>query len=278
MTPTELVLKPGQTVKLHARLFDAQGPLPARGHRRPGRSQGLKGTVDRRHVHRRRAIRSSRPGRSRRRSARSAARRARASSVRCRGPRRSNRYADGAVPPGWVNAVGRQVLGRRRSTARRCCRRRPTNTIFKRIRVVHRAGRLVELHRSRPTCASTTRRRQMGDIGITAQRYSLVLYGNAQQLKIEPWEPETAADGHGAVRLEGRHLVSPEAARREHCRTARCARAARRGRPASPSRRRGRSTRSIRSATAQGAPGFFVDAEFGAYLDNLKITAKRIRP
>ena len=36
-----------------------------------------------------------------------------------------------------------------------------------------------------------TRRRQMGDIGITAQRYSLVLYGNSQQLKLEPWEPET---------------------------------------------------------------------------------------
>ncbi len=36
-----------------------------------------------------------------------------------------------------------------------------------------------------------TRRRQMGDIGITAQRYSLVLYGNNQQLKLEPWEPET---------------------------------------------------------------------------------------
>ena len=36
----------------------------------------------------------------------------------------------------------------------------------------------------------------MADIGITAQRYSLVLYGNAQQLKIEPWEPETDADGH----------------------------------------------------------------------------------
>ena len=31
----------------------------------------------------------------------------------------------------------------------------------------------------------------MGDVGITAQRYSLVLYGTSQQLKIEPWEPET---------------------------------------------------------------------------------------
>ena len=31
----------------------------------------------------------------------------------------------------------------------------------------------------------------MGDVGITAQRYSLVLYGNSQRLKLEPWEPET---------------------------------------------------------------------------------------
>ena len=35
-----------------------------------------------------------------------------------------------------------------------------------------------------------TKRRQMGDIGITAQRYTLVLYGNSQELKLEPWEPE----------------------------------------------------------------------------------------
>ena len=55
---------------------------------------------------------------------------------------------------------------------------------------------------------AATRRRQMGDIGITAQRYSLVLYGNSQRLKIEPWEPETAAHGRGAVRLEAGHLVS----------------------------------------------------------------------
>ena len=44
---------------------------------------------------------------------------------------------------------------------------------------------------------ATERRRQLGDIGITAQRYSLVLYGNSQKLKIEPWEPETATHGHG---------------------------------------------------------------------------------
>ena len=29
VSPTELSLEPGQTVKLHARSFDAAGPLPA---------------------------------------------------------------------------------------------------------------------------------------------------------------------------------------------------------------------------------------------------------
>ena len=84
-----------------------------------------------------------------------------------------------------------------------------------------------------------TRRRQQGDIGITAQRYSLMLYGTSQRLKIEPWEPETDADGDGAVRVEAGHLVSPEAAGREPAERQRCARAARPGRPASRSRRRG---------------------------------------
>jgi outer membrane protein assembly factor BamB len=36
------------------------------------------------------------------------------------------------------------------------------------------------------------RRRQMGDIGVVAQRYELVLFGNHQELHLQPWQPETA--------------------------------------------------------------------------------------
>ncbi|HYN85963.1 MAG TPA: PQQ-binding-like beta-propeller repeat protein [Pyrinomonadaceae bacterium] len=39
---------------------------------------------------------------------------------------------------------------------------------------------------------ASERRRTMGDTGVIAQRYALVLYGNAQRLSIEPWQPETA--------------------------------------------------------------------------------------
>lgn len=39
---------------------------------------------------------------------------------------------------------------------------------------------------------ATERRRTMGDAGVIAQRYALVLYGNAQKLHLEPWQPEVA--------------------------------------------------------------------------------------
>jgi hypothetical protein len=36
------------------------------------------------------------------------------------------------------------------------------------------------------------RRRQMGDIGVVAQRYELVLFGGHQRLELQPWQPETS--------------------------------------------------------------------------------------
>ncbi len=44
--PTELVLKPGQTVKLHARLFDDEGRFLREDTRRTWSLDGLKGTVN----------------------------------------------------------------------------------------------------------------------------------------------------------------------------------------------------------------------------------------
>jgi outer membrane protein assembly factor BamB len=39
---------------------------------------------------------------------------------------------------------------------------------------------------------ATTKRRQVGDAGVLAQRYSLTLFGNAQKLELTAWQPETA--------------------------------------------------------------------------------------
>jgi hypothetical protein len=121
---------------------------------------------------------------------------------------------------------------------------------------------------------TNTRRRQMSDLGITAQRYTLVLYGSGQQLKLESWEPETArtvtkpfewkpdAWYHLKLRVENT--------------------------PDGKVRARGKAWPTGQAEPAEwaidkidpignkrGAPGLFIDSEFGAYLDNLKIEANR---
>ena len=45
VSPTEITLQPGETAKLRARLFDAQGAVPPRGAAATWSLQGLKGTV-----------------------------------------------------------------------------------------------------------------------------------------------------------------------------------------------------------------------------------------
>ena len=141
-------------------------------------ARGLKGTVDRRRVHGRagdaveqagliKATVGAHHGRGAR------ARRAAAAvdrDVRGVSPTARCRRAGSTLTTGTVRRSatldGQKVL-----------QKAPDDTLFKRS--ARSSGRSTgRTTRSRPTCAAPTRRRQMGDIGITAQRYSLVLYGN----------------------------------------------------------------------------------------------------
>jgi outer membrane protein assembly factor BamB len=270
VTPTELVLKPGQAVKLHARLFDSKGRFlqeaPA-----TWSLQGLKGTVTdgtftvaADPVEQAGTIKAT---------VGTLSGEARARVVHpLPWSETFDSYADGAVPPGWVNAVAGK-FSVTTFDGQKVLTKAPDNTIFKRIRAfigpVEWSNYTFEAD-----VRATTRRRQMSDIGITAQRYSLVLYGNAQQLKLEPWEPEvqrTATVAYawkadawyhlklrvenlpdGSVRARGKAWPTGEA---------------------EPAQWMIDKTDPI--GNRQGAPGLFVDAEFGAYLDNLKITANQ---
>jgi hypothetical protein len=115
------------------------------------------------------------------------------------------------------------------------------------------------------------RRRQLGDVGITAQRYSLILYGNAQRLKLESWEPETTRtvsvpfawkastwyrlkvsaqnQPDGSVRVRGKAWPVGEAEPTAWL-----------------------IDKLDRGGHRQGAPGLFIDAQFGAHLDNFRLT------
>jgi hypothetical protein len=115
---------------------------------------------------------------------------------------------------------------------------------------------------------ANTRRRQMGDVGITAQRYSLVLYGNSQRLKIEPWEPETVRtvtvpfawkpDAWYRLKLRVENLPNGQVRARGKAWPA--------GEP-EPAAWTIEKLDPI--GNRQGAPGFFINAQFGAYYDNL---------
>ena len=177
-------------------------------------------------------------------------------------------YRDGAVPPGWVNAVAGK-FSVTTLDGQKVLQKAPDNTIFKRLRAfigpVDWSNYTFEAD-----VRATTRRRQMSDIGITAQRYSLVLYGNAQQLKLEPWTPETQRTVTVPFKWETDKWFHLKL-RVENT-------------PDGKVRARGKAWPTGEAEPApwpidkidpigsrQGAPGLIVDAEFGAYLDNFRI-------
>ena len=118
---------------------------------------------------------------------------------------------------------------------------------------------------------SNERRRQMSDVGITAQRYSLVLYGTSQQLKIEPWEPETqrtvtkpfAWKPNAWYRLKLRVENLPNGQVRAQGKAWAVA-------DAEPADWMIEKLDPI--GNRQGAPGLFINAPFGAYLDNFSLS------
>ena len=269
VSPTELVLAPGQTVKLTAKAFDSRGRF-LRDEKAVWSLDGLKGTVtdgaftvgtDR--VEQAGLIKATAGGLTGE---------ARARVVRPMPWAESfESFADGPAPAGWVNAGGPPApLAVVTLDGQKVLQKTPTNTLFKRARVfigpVDWSNYTMQADVRAPT-----RRRMMADVGVTVQRYSLVLYGTTQKLKLEPWEPETQRsvvvpfawkpDAWYSLKLRVENL--PNGAVRAR------GKAWPQGDP-EPAEWQIDKTDPI--GNRQGAPGFFIDAEFGTYIDNLKIS------
>jgi hypothetical protein len=149
----------------------------------------------------------------------------------------------------------------------------PDETIFKRFRAfvgpVEMSNYTVEAD-----VRGTTRRRQMANMGVTAQRYSLVIYGNAQEIKIEPWEPEThrsavkpfewKADTWYHLKLRVENMPDGKVRARGKAWAV-----------GQPEPEAWLIEKIDPIGNHKGAPGFFVDAEFGAYVDNIKVTSNQ---
>ncbi len=268
VSPTEVVMKAGDKQTFHARTFDAKGRLLGDAPAATWTLTGLKGTLDAGGTFTADATAGDQAG-SIKATVGGLSGEARARVVRpLPWTEDFESYADGAVPPGWI-IVGTAKTAVGTIDGQKALYKAPDNTIFKRYR-----GFVGDVNLSDYTIEAdvrgTTKRRQMSDLGITAQRYSLILYGNAQQLTLQPWEPETKRTA--VVPYEWK----PDAWYHLKLRVENM--------PDGTVRARGKAWPTGQPEPAawtiekidpignhKGAPGFFIDAEFGAYIDNIKV-------
>jgi outer membrane protein assembly factor BamB len=268
VSPTELMLTPGQTVRLRARLFDDKGRFLREEAAATWTLEGLKGTVSNGAV-------TIAPGGAEQAGIIKATAGGLTGEARARVARplpwkeTFDSYADGTAPPGWAIVAGSQVAVATLD-GQKVLQKAPLDTLLKRARVFI-GPTTWSNYTFEADVRAAERRRQMGDVGITAQRYSLVLYGTSQRLKLEPWEPETARTvtvpfawkpdtwyrlklrvenlPNGQVRAQGKAWPAGEA---------------------EPAAWLIDKTDPI--GNREGAPGLFIDAQFGVHLDNFTIT------
>ncbi len=266
VAPTEMVLKPGDTVPLHARLYDAQGRF-LREEKASWSLQGLKGTVTDGQF----TVAPDQVGQAGLIKATVGGLTGEAR-ARVIPPMPWNEtfesYPLGSLPPHWVSATaGRFQVSE--LDGQKVLEKVPNNTLFKRIRVFMGPADWSN-YTVEADIRMNERRRQLGDAGIIAQRYTLVAFGNSQRLEMNSWQPETARaaaapypwksntwyrlklrvenGSDGKTRIRGKAWPSGE-----------------------PEPEGWLIDRVDPIPNRQGSPGVFADAESGVYFDNLKV-------
>jgi outer membrane protein assembly factor BamB len=271
VVPTELMLKPGESVRLRARLFNEKGDFlgeePA-----TWSLDKLKGSVSESGQ-----FTAATDG-----VAQAGAVKATvgtltgAARVRVIPPLPWNEgfdaYAVGTVPGHWVNTALKYVV-REVEGQKVLVKTTEGSSLLSRARAFFGPANLSN-YTVEADIRATEKRRQMGDAGVIAQRYALVLYGNSQKLHLEPWQPETArtvevpftwkADTWYRVKLQVETL------------------------PDGKVRARGKAWPTSETEPAawmiervdpipnlQGSPGIFGSAPAEIFFDNLKVTANK---
>jgi hypothetical protein len=178
VTPTELVLKPGERVRFRARLVDDQGRL-LREEEAPGWAlNGLHGTIDAKGQFT--AAEGGAQAGSVRASVGALSGEARVRVVPLL-PWSFDFEGEAGVPAHWVGAAGRLVL-----------RDQALVATAGQARMFMGSSGLFN-YTVEADVLSRGAGRPMGDGGVVAQRYTLVLLGEPQRIELQAWPPGTAA-------------------------------------------------------------------------------------
>ena len=188
VTPTELIVKPGQAISLTARSFDANSYSPAAVAAVTWTLENLKGTVDNGRF-------TPDP------AAGAQAGLVKATSGSISGTSRIRVITDlpwtfdfessGETPPAyWVNATGKFAV--RAMDGSKVLVKLAENpfAFAKRCRVFF-GGPDYSDYTIEADVRAMEKRRQRGDVGIVAERYEMMLSGSHERIELQPWQPET---------------------------------------------------------------------------------------
>jgi len=274
VVPAEVAVKPGATVQFHARLFDSQGHFLRESNEVIWSLDKIQGTFQGNGQFTASPDKTPQAGLVKATFGESnsvvGAARVRVIPL----PPVSESFdaiAAGAVPAHWINTAGKFVV--RDVEGNKILVKNPQPEAFKRARAYIGASDWAD-YTIEADVRATEKRRQMGDAGVIAQRYALVLFGNHQRLELEAWQPETArtatapfawkADTWYRLKLRVENLPD--------------GRVRARGKAwavgeAEPSEWLIDRTDSI--PNRQGSPGIYADAPFEVFFDNLKVTSNK---
>jgi outer membrane protein assembly factor BamB len=188
VVPTELILKPGDKVNFRVRLFDEHGVFIREEPSATWSLDQLKGTINNgqfvvgndaiQQAGLVKAVVGNLTG---------------SASVRVFPPlpwsENFDSMAVNTLPSTWVNATSKFVV-RELNGNKVLVKTTEGSSLLSRARAYFGPSDLSN-YTIEADVDATQKRRQQGDVGVIAQRYALVLYGNSQMLHLEPWQPET---------------------------------------------------------------------------------------
>ncbi len=184
VVPVDLVIKPGAAAKFRARLFDDRGRFIREELNATWSLEGLKGDLRQQQFT---AGEGTQAGKVKATVGQVSG----VAQLRVIPPtsiaEELSAVAVGAAPAYWINTTGKYAV--RDMEGNRVLVKSPTPPIFKRTRSF--IGPATESdYTVEADVRAVEKRRQMGDAGVVAQRYELVLVGNVQRIELRSWQIE----------------------------------------------------------------------------------------
>jgi outer membrane protein assembly factor BamB len=268
VVPTEVIAKPGDKIKFTARLFDAQGRF-LRETKADWEIPGLDGTIA---ADGTMTVGSPKLGQAGLIKAKAESLTGEAR-IRIIPPMPWNEtfdsYEVGKQPAAWVSTTAGK-FSVQELEGNKVFAKAPDETLFKRMRVFFGPYDWHD-YTMEADIRMTERRRQMGDAGIVAQRYALMIFGSQGTLELQPWQPETQrtvripmewkkdtwyrlklrvenAKDNKTAKVQGKVWVASE-----------------------PEPEKWTIEMTDQTPNLKGAAGLFADTQFGSYYDNIKI-------